>query len=73
MAVGKYPTFQDKYGQLAPQDPTYEQNKSPEMAPAQPQAPQEKPNPWAAIQKPDVQMEPQQVELAPRQWEYTGK
>lgn len=71
MAVGKYPTFQDKYGQLAPQDPTFEQNKAPEEM----QAPQEMPqqNPWAAIQKPQMQMEPQQVELAPRQWEYTGK
>lgn len=62
----KYPTFQDKYGQLAPQDPTFEQNKSA----------QEDLNPWSAVMQQQAetgQDEPPIVQLAPRQWEYQGK
>ena len=59
----KYPTFQDKYGQLAPEDPTFEQNKSA----------QESLNPWSSIPMEEDPQEPPMVEIAPKPWTYNGK
>lgn len=64
----KYPTFQDKYGQGPAQAPTFEADR-----PEQPTAPQQNLNPWAAVQAPEQEQAPMQVELAPRPWEYSGK
>lgn len=69
IAPPKYPTFQDKYGQLAPTDQTYEQSKAPADGP-----PAQSMNPWAMMQgQPQEPMAPPEVQLAPKPWEYTGK
>ena len=66
----KYPTFQDKYGQLAPQDQTFEQNRAPEEDKSTPAL-----NPWSTVMQENNQPQEEipEVQLAPRQWEYSGK
>jgi hypothetical protein len=68
---GKYPTFQDKYGQLAPQDQTYEQSKAP--TDQQPAAPQPQENPWKSLYSMGQDEKLPEIQLAPQQWSYSGK
>lgn len=62
----KYPTFQDKYGQIAQQqDTSFEQNKQPT------ETPPANLNPWASLGQ--IEQDPIQLEMPSKKWEFTGR